>query len=154
MLEGWSSHCVSSTASRTGASSARARTADRNAVAIIRGSIVSPSGTARSNATSSPWRWARGSASNVSSPTSGQHVGDAGERQLGLGGRRTAGQHEKLLGAGAADRLAPDRRLADPGLALQSQSGAARPQLTEERVDLGELGIPADGTERSHDRSD
>ncbi|MBA3366547.1 MAG: hypothetical protein H0U03_12345 [Actinobacteria bacterium] len=54
-----------------------------------------------------------------------EQIGHGGEREFRLRLRRPAGKHAKTSAFGQPDRVAPDRRLADAGLALEHERDEA-----------------------------
>ena len=72
-----------------------------------------------------------------------EQVGERREREVGLGRGRPAREHQRAPLPGAAARLAPERRLADPGVALQHQDGKSRSRRVQEPLDLEQLRFAA-----------
>jgi hypothetical protein len=73
-----------------------------------------------------------------------QQVAQSREPETQLGLRRTAGKHANASASGRIDRGVPDRRLAYPRLAFEGQTSKPALELTQELVDLPQLGLPPD----------
>ena len=73
-----------------------------------------------------------------------EQVRQADEAEPGLGGRRARREHAEASRAGELHARFPERRLADPGLALEHERACAGGDRVEEALDDGELAVTPD----------
>ena len=138
-------------ASRTGALSASACRAVRTATPSVAGSTGCPEPPRASSATSSARR--------LGAAQGGQHLvedvleeiaePDVREPALGLG--RPRREHAQAPPARSLDAREPERRLADPRLALEHERGRPLVGAVDEGVERGELLVPADDLPGRHE---
>jgi Sigma-70 region 2 len=77
-----------------------------------------------------------------------EQVGNRGERQFRFRLGRPASKHLETTGVGPANGFSPDRRLADPGLALEQHDGEPLARRLDEAVHESELALAPE--HRSH----
>ena len=138
-----SSHCTSSTATTTGLSAARAPSRPSEAHRR-RAWVRLPVASAPSSAMSSACRCGGGRSSRRLVVRRARQVGESciREGRLRLGG--PSDEHAKLAPRRTVERLTPDRRLADPGLAIHDQRAAGLRNPVEKALDRVEVRISPD----------
>ena len=128
-----SSHCASSTASRTGAASVSSRSRPASATDSVRWSGSVPDGATRRRAISSACRCGSGRLPNTSGIDMGKEVGQRAKGEALLRAGRPAGQDGETGVRGGGDTGLPDRGLADAGLAFDDEGRERGPPRARKR---------------------
>ena len=147
LAEAESSHCTSSTATRSGPSAASARNALSTATPTACGSGGGPSSSSSTSARARARRCGSGSGARASSRTgSRRSPSPEKENVVSLSAGRALSTRTLLFRL--RDALGPERRLPHAGLALKHESRRAVGDARDEISDGRQLGVPANDDPR------